>query len=199
MQIFSTGEASKVDDDLWLSSKYYCKPILECCGGTKLASSYIIASMLLPQAFGAFNTASMATSFVILDEHGVPYPDDKACVGEVGLFPLFFGATDRLLNADHDKVYFKGMPTFKGMRLRRHGDILKRMVGGYLVVQGRADDTMNLGGIKTSSVEIERVCDRADESILETAAVSVVPPDGGPELLVISWFSRKVSISSQGS
>lgn len=32
--------------------------------------------------------------------------------------------------------------------LRRHGDILKRTVGGYLVVQGRADDTMNLGGIK---------------------------------------------------
>lgn len=33
-------------------------------------------------------------------------------------------------------------------QLRRHGDILKRTVGGYLVVQGRADDTMNLGGIK---------------------------------------------------
>lgn len=32
--------------------------------------------------------------------------------------------------------------------LRRHGDILKRTVGGYIVVQGRADDTMNLGGIK---------------------------------------------------
>jgi hypothetical protein len=32
--------------------------------------------------------------------------------------------------------------------LRRHGDIIKRTVGGHLVVQGRADDTMNLGGIK---------------------------------------------------
>lgn len=33
-------------------------------------------------------------------------------------------------------------------QLRRHGDIIKRTVGGYFVVQGRADDTMNLGGIK---------------------------------------------------
>lgn len=33
-------------------------------------------------------------------------------------------------------------------RLRRHGDIVKRTVGGYFNVQGRADDTMNLGGIK---------------------------------------------------
>jgi len=25
------------------------------------------------------------------------------------------GATDRLLNADHEEVYFKGMPTYKGV------------------------------------------------------------------------------------
>ncbi|XVF04549.1 hypothetical protein REPUB_Repub05bG0093100 [Reevesia pubescens] len=187
----STGEASNVDDDLWLSSKSYYKPVIECCGGTELASSYIQGSLLQPQAFGAFSTASMTTGLVILDEHGVAYPDDKACVGEVGLFPLYLGATDRLLNADHEEVYFKGMPTYNGMRLRRHGDILKRTVGGYLVVQGRADDTMNLSGIKTSSVEIERVCDRADESVLETAAVSVARPDGGPELLIIFVVLKK--------
>lgn len=39
--------------------------------------------------------------------------------------------------------------------------------------------------MQTSSVEIERVCDRADQSILETAAVSVAPVDGGPEQLVV--------------
>lgn len=33
-------------------------------------------------------------------------------------------------------------------KLRRHGDIIQRTVGGYYLVQGRADDTMNLGGIK---------------------------------------------------
>ena len=39
--------------------------------------------------------------------------------------------------------------------------------------------------MQTSSVEIERVCDRADESVLESAAVSVAPANGGPEHLVI--------------
>ncbi|XP_002527076.3 probable CoA ligase CCL12 isoform X1 [Ricinus communis] len=181
----STGEASNVDDDLWLSSRTYYKPIIECCGGTELASSYIQGCPLQPQAFGAFSTASMTTGFVILDENGVPYPDGQPCSGEVGLFPVYLGASERLLNADHYEVYFKGMPMFKGMCLRRHGDILKRTVRGYFIVQGRADDTMNLGGIKTSSVEIEHVCDRADKSIIETAAISVAPVDGGPELLVI--------------
>ncbi|XP_027191678.1 probable CoA ligase CCL12 isoform X2 [Cicer arietinum] len=150
----STGETSNVDDDLWLSSKSYYKPIIECCGGTELGSSYIIGSLLQPQAFGAFSTASMTTGLVILDENGVPYV------------------------------------------LRRHGDIIKRTVGGYFVVQGRADDTMNLGGIKTSSVEIERVCDKADECILETAAISVSPANGGPEQLIILVVLRKGYSSS---
>ncbi|KAF5186551.1 acyl-activating enzyme [Thalictrum thalictroides] len=69
------------------------------------------------------------------------------------------------------------------------------MVGGYFVVQGRADDTMNLGGIKTSSVEIERVCDQADENVLETAAISVTPVNGGPEQLAIFVVLKKESKS----
>ncbi|KAK2972564.1 hypothetical protein RJ640_022415 [Escallonia rubra] len=187
----STGEASNVDDDLWLSSRAYYNPIIECCGGTELASAYIEGNLLQPQAFGAFSSASMTSGIVILDDYGVPYPDDQACVGEVGLFPIYMGATDRLLNDDHEEVYFKGMPMYKGMHLRKHGDILKRTVGGYFVVQGRADDTMNLGGIKTSSVEIERVCEQADECVLETAAVSAAPVDGGPELLAIFVVLKK--------
>ncbi|KAK4492210.1 hypothetical protein RD792_003010 [Penstemon davidsonii] len=187
----STGEASSVDDDLWLSSRSFYKPVMECCGGTELASSYILGNLLQPQALGAFSSASMGTGFVIFDESGIPYPDDQPCVGEVGLFSLYMGATDRLLNADHEEVYFKGMPMYKGRLLRRHGDIIKRSTGGYLVVQGRADDTMNLGGIKTSSVEIERVCNTADESVLETAAISIAPPNGGPEQLSIFVVLKK--------
>ncbi|CAL4944968.1 unnamed protein product [Urochloa decumbens] len=181
----TTGEASDIDDNLWLTSRTSYKPIVECCGGTELASSYIQGSLLQPQAFGAFSGASMSTGFVILDEQGTPYPDDVPCAGEVGLFPLYFGATNWLLNADHNEVYFDGMPIYKGRQLRRHGDIVQRTVGGYYIVQGRADDTMNLGGIKTSSVEIERVCNRADEGLLETAAVSIKRAGGGPEHLAI--------------
>ncbi|KAK8443897.1 hypothetical protein SEVIR_9G046600v4 [Setaria viridis] len=144
----TTGEASDIDDNLWLTSRTSYKPIVECCGGTELASSYIQGSLLQPQVFGAFSGASMSTGFVILDEQGTPYPDDVPCAGEVGLFPLYFGATNWLLNADHNKVYFDGMPIYKGRQLRRHGDIIQRTVGGYYIVQGRADDTMNLGGIK---------------------------------------------------
>ena len=69
----TTGEASDIDDNLWLTSHTSYKPIVECCGGTELASSYIQGSLLQPQAFGAFSGASMSTGFVILDEQGTPY------------------------------------------------------------------------------------------------------------------------------
>lgn len=39
--------------------------------------------------------------------------------------------------------------------------------------------------MQTSSVEIERICNRADEGVLESAAISVAPPNGGPEQLSI--------------
>jgi hypothetical protein len=69
----TTGEASDIDDNLWLTSLTSYKPIVECCGGTELASSYIQGSLLQPQVFGAFSGASMSTGFVILDEQGTPY------------------------------------------------------------------------------------------------------------------------------
>ncbi|KAJ0982742.1 hypothetical protein J5N97_010997 [Dioscorea zingiberensis] len=69
----STGEASDVDDDLWLSSRASYMPILECCGGTELASSYLQGSLLQPQAFGAFSGTSMSTGLVIFDDQGIPY------------------------------------------------------------------------------------------------------------------------------
>mmetsp|Transcript_104858 Transcript_104858/g.226177 ORF Transcript_104858/g.226177 Transcript_104858/m.226177 type:complete len:111 (-) Transcript_104858:191-523(-) len=43
---------------------------------------------------------------------------------------------------------------------------------------------MNIGGIKVSSVEIERVCNEIDD-VKETAAIGVSPPTGGPSRLIL--------------
>ncbi|MFS7911997.1 putative acetate--CoA ligase [Helianthus anomalus] len=112
-------------------------------------------------------------------------PANVVGVGELALNPLMFGASSTLLNANHYDVYFKGMPSWNGKILRRHGDVFERTIRGYYRAHGRADDTMNLGGIKVSSVEIERVCNSVDDRILETAAIGLTPAGGGPEKLVI--------------
>jgi acetyl-CoA synthetase len=61
---------------------------------------------------------------------------------------------------------------------------MEALGGGYYRGHGRADDTMNLGGVKVSSTEIERALSGL-EGVVETAAVAVDPPAGGPSQLVV--------------
>jgi acetyl-CoA synthetase len=64
-------------------------------------------------------------------------------------------------------------------------DQMERLPNGCYRAHGRVDDTMNLGGIKVSSTEIEQALN-AEEGIWENAAIAVSPPEGGPSQLVIS-------------
>jgi acetyl-CoA synthetase len=61
---------------------------------------------------------------------------------------------------------------------------MERLSNGYYRAQGRVDDTMNLGGIKVSAAELERVLNRVS-GVRETAAVAESPPGGGPSRLVV--------------
>ena len=72
----------------------------------------------------------------------------------------------------------------KNKVLRKHGDELIRLDNGYYKAQGRADDAMNLGGIKVSSIQIEEVINQL-EFIKESAAIAISPENGGPSQLVI--------------
>ncbi|XP_008782050.1 probable acyl-activating enzyme 17, peroxisomal [Phoenix dactylifera] len=186
----STGEASSVDEYLWLMGRAHYKPVIEYCGGTEIGGGFICGSLLQSQALAAFSTPAMGCTLFILDGNGIPLPQSKAGTGELALDPTMFGASTMLLNADHYDVYFKGMPVYNGRHLRRHGDEFERTPEGYYRAHGRADDTMNLGGIKVSSIEIERICNGVNDAILETAAVGVPPSGGGPEQLIVAVVFR---------
>jgi acetyl-CoA synthetase len=98
------------------------------------------------------------------------------------------GLSTRLLNRDHEQAYYTDTPTLDGSSplppLRRHGDEVQKLPNGYFRMIGRCDDTMNLGGIKVGCAEIERVLNGV-EGVIETAAVALPPPGGGPSRLVV--------------
>lgn len=197
----STGEASAFEDYLWLMSRAGYRPVIEYCGGTEIGGGYITGTMVQPQAPATFSTPAVGSDFVILDEQGRPAPDGVP--GELALIPPMLGSSSRLLNRDHHEVYFAGMPTGPdGQTLRRHGDQMVRLPGGYFRALGRVDDTMNLGGIKVSAAEIERVCNRVD-GIHETAAIGVPPAGGGPDRLVLfavlkpGWMPSRTELRSR--
>jgi len=176
----STGEASNWEDMLWLMSRAGYKPVVEYCGGTEIGGGYVTQALTQPASPSTFSTPALGLAFYILDEEARPTRN-----GELFLVPPSIGLSERLLNRDHHEVYYEGTPTGPGGELlRRHGDQMEALPGGYVRCQGRADDTMNLGGIKVSSAEIERVANRV-EGVLETAAIASDPADGGPSRLVL--------------
>lgn len=175
----STGECSSADDMRWLMQFAGGRPMIEYCGGTEIGGAYISGSVALPCVAGTFNTPTLGMDVVILDEAGHP-----AESGELFVIPPSIGLSNTLLNKDHHDVYFKDTPPGpNGEMLRRHGDQMERLPGGYWRAQGRADDTMNLGGIKVSSAEIEQAL-QGVPGIIETAAIAVASSDGPSQLVI---------------
>ena len=177
----STGEPSNGDDYLYLMALAGYRPVIEYCGGTEIGGAYVTGTVVQPSAPTACTTPALGIDFLLLDAAGKP-----AANGEVFLRPPSIGLSTTLLNQDHHAVYFDAAPAPAGTSapLRRHGDQLERLAGGGYRIHGRVDDTMNLGGIKVSSAEIERVLNTVP-GVKETAAVAVPPAAGGPGRLVI--------------
>lgn len=176
----STGECSEPGDMFYLMYLGGYKPIIEYCGGTEIGGGYITSTVVQPNAPSTFSTPALGSELIILDDEGKP-----ADVGELFLVPPAMGLSRRLLNRNHHEVYYQDVPSGPSSQvLRRHGDQMERLGGRYYRALGRADDTMNLAGVKVSSAEIERVLNRLD-GVHETAAVAVPPQGGGPGELVI--------------
>ena len=174
----SSGEASVPEDYAWLMDTAGGVPVIEYCGGTEIGGGYISGTVVQDAVPATFTTPALGLDVRILDDDGRPSDN-----GEMYIVPPSFGLSQELLGRDHDEVYYAGVPE-SDVVLRRHGDHMERLPNGYYRALGRVDDTMNLGGVKISSAELERVVGMID-GVVEVAAVAVSPSGGGPSRLVI--------------
>ena len=175
----STGESSQADDMFYLSSLAQMRPVIEYCGGTEIGGSFITSTVVQPNAPATFSTPAVGMDIEILDAENTPTDS-----GELFIVPPSIGLSSSLLNRDHHETYFADTPsTPLHPVLRRHGDHLTRLPGNFFLAGGRVDDTMNLGGIKTSSAELERIMNQID-GVKETAAVALSVA-GAPNSLIV--------------
>lgn len=182
----SSGEASNAEDYAWLMQLNQpggkVVPVVEYCGGTEIAGGYLSNNLFKANRPAQFNGKALGSDFVLLGEDA-----EEAEIGEAGelfLLPPAIGLSTRILNRDNTKEYYEGCPAYEGKVLRRHGDRIIRLADGYFCSDGRADNAMNLGGIKIGSAEIERAVSGVD-GVIETAAIGIPPQGGGPDQLVM--------------
>jgi acetyl-CoA synthetase len=199
----STGEASDPETYLYLMSRVEgYSPVIEYCGGTEIGGSFLSSTVVQPNVPSMFSSPVLGSQIMLMDVDGKVmeessfYPaNDSSVSGELAIVPPSVGLSTTLLNRCHHTVYFKGMPCGpQGETLRRHGDEVECVRSSehlddteitttpYFRALGRCDDTMNIGGIKVASVEIERVCNLVD-GVHETAAIAVSGSKGGPSKL----------------
>jgi len=175
----STGECSNPNDMAYLMDLAENKPVIEYCGGTETGGGYITGTVVQKAIPGTFTTPALGGGFYILDED-----NQEADIGEVFLDAPIPGLSTILLNRDHHSVYYEGCPEINGKLLRRHGDQIEKLSNGYFKAHGRIDDSMNLGGIKVSSSQIEETVNKLD-FVKESAAIGIPPEGGGPDRLVL--------------
>lgn len=193
----STGSPSNSKNYFWLMSrvKGYV-PCLEYMGGTEIGGGYLSSSFYQPFAPSCFTTPNLGTDMYLW-----PKDDDHGRQGEVFIAmrngkgecpPMGLSAT--LLNYNHDEKYFERGLKHNGYELREHGDIVIHCPGGFYISNGRADDGMNLNGIKTSSLDLENyIKDAHIAGLKEVAAIAARPPEGGEDWLVIYAVTDGIS------
>ncbi len=179
----STGETSSPSEMLYLMALAGWKPVIEYCGGTEIGGGYLTGTLVQPCAPSCFTTAALGLDFVILDDGR---PADR---GEVFLVPPAIGLSNDLVNYDHRKEYYENVPRGpRGETLRRHGDQVEQLGGGYYRHHGRIDDMVNIYGIKSSAEEIRSVL--AHDLVYDTKPVAVDIGDTGQHSLVIYAVPR---------
>ncbi|MFZ4763261.1 MAG: AMP-binding protein [Alphaproteobacteria bacterium] len=152
-------------------------PVIEYMGGTEIGGAYISNSLLQPAAPTLFSTPTLGTNICQpRHEHNiVDYAEGEVAivisVKGKSLPPM--GLSRHLLNYSHQEKYPHRFQTANGDILREHGDILHVFPHGYYQSAGRADNAININGIKTSSTAMEAMllADKTIREIVEELAV----------------------------
>jgi len=179
----STAEPSTPEEMLYLMFLAGYRPIIEYCGGTEIGGGYITGTVVQPCAPSTFTTPALGLDLAILDD-GQP-----ARRGEVFLVPPSIGLSTDLLNYDNDEEYYAGVPKGPhGERLRRHGDQIEHLGGGYYRHLGRIDDMININGVKTSSEEVRSAI--GNDLVYDSKPIAVDLDGSGQHRLVVYAVPR---------
>jgi len=150
-------------------------------GGTDVCSAFVGGSPLSPVWAGEISCRYLGAAVEAYDPDGTPV---RGREGELVItqpmpsMPLgFWGDAD---GSRYRAAYFD---TFPGVW--RHGDWVTVTDRGSCVISGRADATLNRGGVRVGTAEIYRVVESVD-GVADSLVVHLEDPTGeGPGVLVL--------------
>ena len=135
-------------------------------GGTDIVSCFCLSCPIQPVYRGELQCAGLGLAVDVVNESGQSVKGEKGelvCRKPFPVMPVeFFGDTD---GSKYRAAYFE---RFNGMWA--HGDFAEHTDRGGFVIYGRADATLNPGGVRIGTAEIYRQVEAIPE-VLESLAI----------------------------
>jgi acetoacetyl-CoA synthetase len=135
-------------------------------GGTDIVSCFCLSCPVLPVYRGELQCAGLGLAVDVVNESGESVVGEKGelvCRRPFPVMPVaFFGDHD---GSKYRAAYFERFPG-----IWAHGDFAEQTAHGGFIIYGRADATLNPGGVRIGTAEIYRQVDAID-AVLESLAI----------------------------
>ncbi|CAM3895793.1 acetoacetate--CoA ligase [Lederbergia lenta] len=147
-------------------------------GGTEIIGCFVMGSPVHPVRRGEITCKALGMAVDILDENGISVHNQKGdlvCTKPFPSMPLTFWGVDG--DTRYEFAYFADRPG-----IWTHGDLAEQTAEHSLIIYGRADTTLNPGGVRIGTAEIYRVVEQIPE--IEDSLVFGLPNDGDEEIVL---------------
>ncbi|GGF27394.1 acetoacetyl-CoA synthetase [Halobacillus andaensis] len=147
-------------------------------GGTEIIGCFVMGSPVHPVKRGEIACKALGMAVDVLDERGASVYKEKAdlvCTQPFPSMPITFlgeGGDERYRNS-----YFSKRPG-----IWTHGDLAEQTIEEAFIIYGRADTTLNPGGVRIGTAEIYRVVEHVQE--VEDSVVFGLPKDHDEEIVL---------------
>ena len=142
-------------------------------GGSDVCSAFVGSTETLPVRAGEIQVRCLGVAMESWDEHGRALVDS---LGEMVItepmpsMPIYLWG-----DSDHQRYKQSYFQTYPGVW--RHGDFVRLLKSGSVVISGRSDSTLNRHGVRIGTAEIYRTVEDMPE-IQEALVVNVERKDG---------------------
>lgn len=154
-------------------------------GGTDICSCFVLGNPTLPVRRGEIQCRGLGMKVEVFDEDGRALRGAKGelvCTAPFPAMPLgFWNDND---GRRYRAAYFEKYPG-----VWRHGDFAELTASGGVIIHGRADATLNPGGVRVGTAEIYRQVEKLDE-VMESLAIAQEWPPGKTGDVRIVLFVR---------
>jgi acetoacetyl-CoA synthetase len=135
-------------------------------GGTDIVSCFVLGCPILPVYRGESQCRGLGMAVSVFNEEG------KAVVGEKGELVCCrsFPSQPAFFWGDDDGREYHGAYFDRYENIWHHGDYVKLLPSGGVIIYGRSDATLNPGGVRIGTAEIYRYVEQVPE-VLESLAI----------------------------